>query len=412
MNRSFGLILSVIFLFAGFGLVNAQDLSEEDIFNSDAFERKVAESRIGEETNKLQYLVGGVFLSSGAVGTTADFDGYTASGFFAAKAFVRLTAPRYGSIYLGGNLKHTVVQGSSGSTAYTPPDADPFTPALALSEYHLSFDLAKVVFFRIGNQLIAWGPSTIWTPVDFINLQRINPLESVDLRVGKPAMRVHLPLKGSNFFLFVDFSASSAAEDLFQTTNYGLRWDLTALGFEFGLTGYMGYNIQNRYGFDLSGRLMGFDLYGELAFAFPYSTYDFSYACSLGFQRVFGELKNWTVSGEFFYNSDGEPDNSRYSTAALFSSSGLVPLYIGRMYAYAAVSKQDLIGTVLDGTLYGIMNISDLSFTVRLKGSFDFPRFIPFSVSLAYSGGGVGREFTVLSGDNALSAALEVRFEF
>ena len=42
--------------------------------------------------------------------------------------------------------------------------------------------------------------------MDFVNLQRLDPLASVDLRVGKPGLRMHVPMKNSNLFLFADFS--------------------------------------------------------------------------------------------------------------------------------------------------------------------------------------------------------------
>ena len=57
-----------------------------------------------------------------------------------------------------------------------------------------------------ANQLISWGPSQVWTPVDFVNLQRSNPFSSIDLRVGKPGLRLHLPMEGSDLFLFADLS--------------------------------------------------------------------------------------------------------------------------------------------------------------------------------------------------------------
>jgi len=60
----------------------------------------------------------------------------------------------------------------------------------------------------------------------------------------------------------------------------------------------------------------------------------------------------------------------------------------------------------------GFMNISDLSYTVNLKGSFDLSKMIPFSLSLGYNGGGDGNEFTVFSGDNALSLTAQVSFEY
>ena len=397
-------------------------LSEEDIFQSGAFDQAVAQSKQEEQQNKLEYLFGGVFLSESTLATTAAFDGYTALGIFSGKAFVRVSVPSYGSLYLSYNFGHTLFQGEGGAVASTLPGEDLFDATFTLSEFHVSFDLAKVLFVRIGNQLIAWGPSVIWTPVDFINRERLDPQAAVDLRVGKPGIRLHLPLKCSNLFLFTDFSntvvenpagsGNYAVQDLFRTTNLGLRGDFTALGFEFGLAGYLGADIQTRLGFDLSGRILATDIYGEVAFALPSSSNDFSYASALGFQRTLGELKKWNLQGEFFYNSTGEEDSSAYATPADFTSGGYVPLYVGRMYAYAGISKQDLIGTFLDGTLSGFMNISDLSYTVSLKGSFELSKWIPFSLSLDYSGGGEGKEFTVFSGDHALSLKARVSFEY
>jgi len=400
----------------------APALSEEDIFQSGAFDQAVQQSKQEEQKNKLEYLFGGIFLFASTLESTAAFEGYTASGGFSGKAFVRIGVPSYGSLYLGYNFNHSLFQGEAGSVAFAAPGEDLFANTFALSEFYLSFDLAKVLFIRIGNQLIAWGPSVVWTPVDFINRERLDPQASVDLRVGKPSVRIHLPMKSSNLFLFSDFtytvvetpadSGEYVVQNLFEKTNFGLRWDMTALGFEFGLSGYLGADIQNRLGFDFSGRVLATDVYGELAFALPSPSKDFSYASSLGFQRTLGELKDWNLQGEFFYNSLGQEDSSSYATPANFTAGGYVPFYVGQMYAYAGITKQDLIGTFLDGTLSGFMNISDLSYTVNLKGSFDISKMIPFSLSLGYGGGGEGKEFTVFSGDNALSLTAQVSFEY
>ena len=58
------------------------------------------------------------------------------------------------------------------------------------------------------------------------------------------------------------------------------------------------------------------------------------------------------------------------------------------------------------------MNLSDLSYTVRLAAAFDPVAFLPFTFTLSWLGGGAGREFTWYTGGNALSASVEVRFEF
>jgi len=413
--RRLGAVLLAVAALAPLG---AQQASEADLFNTEAFDQSVAVSRQEEQANKLEYLVGGTFLYSNTAVATERFDGYTAGGAFSGKAFVRLNVPTYGSLYLGYNLSHTLYLGDGGALDSPLPGADLFENTYALSEFYLSFDLGKRVFFRVGNQLLAWGPSFIWTPVDFVNLQRLNPLASVDLRRGKPALRVHVPFNSSNLFLFADFSRNVTpntlgilkVNDLAKTTALAARWDLTALGFEFGLSGYFGYDLPANFGLDLSGRLLGFDVYGEAALTanFPAETAD--YAASVGLQRSFGELKDWSVQAEASYNSAGQPDESGYG--ALVSADKFTPLYLGQWYAYAALAKQDLLGNFLDATLSGLLNASDLSYTVRLAAAFDPAGFLPFTLTLSYLGGGAGREFTWYTRGNALSASLEVRFEF
>jgi len=399
----------------------AQDGGEEDIFSAEAFDQSVAESRQEEQANKLEYLVGGTFLWNNTAVATQRFDGYNAGGAFTAKAFVRLTVPSYGSLYLGYNLSHTLYLGDGGvlDSGLPGTGADLFGNIYALSEFYLSFDLGKKVFFRVGNQLLAWGPSFLWTPVDFVNLQRLDPLASVDLRVGKPALRLHVPMKKSNLFLFADFSRTVDPDtlevyDLARTTALAARWDLTALGFELGLSGYFGYDLPASFGLDLSGRLLGFDVYGEAALTADFPEEAVDYAVSAGLQRSFGELKDWSVQAEAFYQSAGQPDESGYPAPGGPGDvpGWFTPLCLGRWYAYAALAKEDLFADFLDATLSGLLNASDLSYTIRLAAAFDPVGFIPFTFTLSYLGGGPGREFTWYTGGNAFSASLEVRFEF
>ena len=192
---------AALLLAAAAAPIGAQQSGEADIFNTQTFDQSVAVSRQQEQAHKLEYLVGGVFLLDNTIVAAQRFDGYAANGAFSAKAFARLSVPSYGTLYLGYILRHVLYQGDGGTLDSTLPGADLFENTYALSEFYLSFDLAKKVFVRLGNQLIAWGPSLIWTPVDFVNLQRLDPLATLDLRVGKPGLRVHVPMKNSNLFL-------------------------------------------------------------------------------------------------------------------------------------------------------------------------------------------------------------------
>jgi hypothetical protein len=195
-----------------------------------------------------------------------------------------------------------------------------------------------------------------------------------------------------------------------ETVNLAARWDITLLGFEFGLTGLVGASVQNTTGFDFSGRVLGFDVYGELAVGIPYSAYDLSVASSLGIQRSFGELSYWTVSAEAFVNSAGTDDTSSYP--ALLAAGDFTPFYVGKYYAYAALTRSHLFVDGVSATLSGFVNFSDQSYLLRLSTGFSIAGLVPFKLGISYAGGGAGKEFTYFAGNNALSADLRISFEF
>jgi hypothetical protein len=411
MKRRTLAIFSVLALFGGLHAFG-QDQAGTDVFDTSAFDQSVQASTQQEKSSGLETLFGGSFLLDNSISTTTDFGGYALGGSLSGKAFAKISVPNLGALYLGYNISHSIYQGVGGSFP-VPAAADLFAPRFSLSEMYVSFDIARAVFLRLGNQLIAWGPSFIWTPVDFINLQRVNPLSTLDRRAGKPGLRVNVPLGVANLFLFGDFSgtvAPTGVQDPVKTTNLAARVDLTVLGFELALTGAWGQSMQNKYGFDFSGKLLGFDVYGELAAAFPYDSYSLTYAASTGFQRTLGELGYWSIQGEFFFNDAGTADTAAYPL--LLTSGTFVPFYVGKYYAYAGITRSHLFVDGLSATLAGFMNFSDLSYLVRLSAAVDVPKLVPFTVSLSYSGGGKEKELTYFTGDGAVSADIQVRFEF
>jgi hypothetical protein len=246
----------------------------------------------------------------------------------------------------------------------------------------------------------------------------VNPLSPLDLRVGKPGIRVTVPLGISNIFLFADMSGTVTptgpggalvVNDLVQSTNLAARWDLTVSGFELALTGYVGQQTQDRVGFDLSGRVLGFDVYGELAAGLPNGGYSPTWASSLGFQRTLGELSYWKVAGEVFMNDAGTTDTGTYSSRV---ASGDLPFYVGRFYAYGSLARTHLFMDGLTEVIAGFVDVSDASFLVRLSTTVDVPGLAPFTFSLGWAGGGDRKAFTWFTGNNSLTAELRVRVEF
>jgi hypothetical protein len=255
-----------------------------------------------------------------------------------------------------------------------------------------------------------------------VNQQKADYFSPVDLRQGRPGLKLLVPWGKANAFLFADFSNlvdfspdPAVVRDPLNATNIALRLDATLGGFELGATGFAGASsgagVQAKAGLDFSGDFFGTGVYGEFALAPEYSGYTGSFMGSLGFSRALGDLKRWTVSAEGFYNSGGAVySETDLETRRVLGT--LTPLYIGRFYGYAAVAAKELFSPDLNATLSALANFSDLSWTLRLAGDFSYPKALPLTVTLAYSGGGAGKEFTVLGGNDSLSVTVQTKIEF
>ncbi len=360
------------------------------------------------EIAKTDYLVGGSAVVSGSTTVQTQSAGYVALSDIQGKLFAKVTVPDYGSLFISYVAAQPLFRGASGTGLPSPislggtgyPNA--YAVQYGLSEIHYSFDIAKVLFIRLGNQLISWGPSQIWTPVDFINLQKTDAFAALDTRIGKPGLRLHLPFTGGNLFTFADFSnlapnGQYTYDDPVNKINLGGRVDFTAGDFEFGLTGYGGAQAQTRGGVDFSGRIWGTTVYGELALSPEYSSYPSYIQTSMGFSKTLDELKRWTLSAEAFYNSKGDPQTY---------------LYGGRYYAYMALKADELFSPYLSSTVSALSNLDDQSYQIKLAESFSFPQAVPFTAELSYSGGGTNTELTQYTGAGAISLRLYTVISF
>lgn len=386
----------------------------DDPFDLGAFDSGVRDVVESEDRAETEYTVGGVFVPSLSVSASEAFGGYLASGSVSGKLLAKVATPSSGTLYASAGITQQFLQGRGGDVPAAAAAArNLYSPTLSLLEIHYSFDVDKAVFARLGNQLISWGPSKIWSVVDFINLQKADSFQSLDLRAGKPGLRLHVPFESSNLFGFADFSGSvraGAVQDIAEATNYGVRLDAARGGFEFGLTGYFGPLIQGRGGLDFSGRLLGSTVYGEAALLPAYGGYGARWTASAGVERAVGESRNATLSAEFFYDSAGADDESGYP--ALVAAGSFVPNYTGKYHMYAGLAASDLLGPGLDTTLSLVSNLSDMSFSARFGQSFGLPGAPPFSLAASWTGGGPYKAYTYFAGDNALSLTLQTRIEF
>ena len=301
-----------------------------------------------------------------------------------------------------------------------------------LLEIFFDLSINNILFVRVGKQVIHWGAGTIWTPSDFINLSKYNPLESLDSREGKSGVRFHLPIKKFNLFVFFDFYNTAPVNeqqitDFIDATSLGIRIDYTIGDFEIAFTTYLTKDEYAKFGFDFSGYLLGFGVWGEAAFSakgyiekvVSYSTFGYTkdpvFSFTIGISKVFGDKKDYSFELDFFYNSDGyELDSSQtsqdiYYLAILSGKSGY--LYIGEMYTFLRLTKSNFINNYMSVSISFLMNLTDYTYRVSFSHSFNLPNILPFSYSITFVGGEENREFTI-AGTNKFNFTISTSISF
>jgi hypothetical protein len=417
MNRFHNSILLLSTIACLLPLYGQESSSDDDVFDSGAFDQAVAEGAAVDSQNRLQYLPGVSFVSEANGYHTIKSEASGSDARFYGKAFLKATKADIGSLYLGYNYSWLMFASASDaqySTFYQAQKPDPRNIRASLSEFHVSFDIKKHLFIRIGDQLLSWGASWFWTPIDFVNRQKAQAsvISVVDTRSGKPGVRLHLPYKAMNIFLFTDFSnviSNRKAGSLKHDVAQAWRIDATVQGIQFGTVGYIARNRPEQIGFDATGNVFGIDLYGELGCTF---TDAFNkapdYAFSLGGSRLFGKDKNWTGRTEFYFNSNGYLDLDQ----SKMLPGEFTPFYSGKYYLYGEISGVNLANSMLAVSFFGFSNLADHSYSTTMQCTIDLPGVLPFTVFGRYYGGKKYREFTNAFGGDAISVGLRIRADF
>jgi hypothetical protein len=396
---------------------NTRDtLSDDAAFDSNVFDTALAKGVVTDQINKLEYLPGLFFVSETNVYNALTDAGYGSDTRFYGKGFIKVTKGDIGSLFFGCNFNYFLYTSANNErfrTFYQRQSPDPKKIALSLSELHFSFDIQKRIFIRFGKQIIGWGSSYFWSPEDFINLQKSQPsvISVVDVRSGKPGLRVHIPISSANLFLFTDFSSVASdtmGRSLSKTIAQAWRLDGTLSGVNIGTVGYISGNGPAHIGFDATGNAFATDIYGEAALNFLSNRSAPAYAFSIGASHLFGQEKNWTCRGEFYYNDTGYTD-TRISE---LPPGSFTPFYSGKYYAYIELSGVNLFSSLFNLSAYGFINLADLSYSPTLQGTFTLPRLVPVTIFARYFGGKNDREFTSVYGGTAWQCGLRIMAEF
>jgi hypothetical protein len=409
--------MGLLILFALALAATAQDtLLDADAFDTASFGRSLEKSKSDETKNNLEYFKGVFFVSEASGNHTVEGGAQGADARCYGKAFVKASKADVGALFLGYNFNYFLFASASGEpyrSLYRLQSPDPSFIKTALSEFHLSFDIRKKVFVRAGTQLISWGATYFWTPEDFINRQKAMAavVSVVDVRAGKPGLRIHVPVRSMNVFLFTDLSEVTARGAAGSLGGAAQAWriDGTVGGVQLGTVGYVSKNSPGHLGFDATGRAFGTDIYGEWALTFTNDLRSApDQAVCVGGSKIFGSERNWTGRVELYYNDKGYRDVA----LSTLSPGAFVPFYSGKYYCYGEVTGTNLLGSILAISMFGYGNLGDGSYATTLQATLDLPGVLPFTVFGKYFGGGNDREFTSLTGGPALGGGLRLRADF
>jgi hypothetical protein len=255
-----------------------------------------------------------------------------------------------------------------------------------LDQYWVKADVARTVFVTAGRQRVRWGSSRIWNPTDFLHQDIRDPLAFLDLRLGVPMLKLHLPVEslGWNFYAVAELEDVRRLEDV----GAAVRAELVLGPAELALSAYRRHDRPLGLGVDLSTALWLFDfraelglrrgvkstfLRGDLSFTEPFAVPErYSRDGEWIPQLVLGAdisipysaQDNVTLGAEYFFNDAGYDNERLYP--ALLALGGYNPLYAGRHYLalFALLSRP---GRWEDTTflLNGLANLSDGSVVAR-----------------------------------------------
>jgi hypothetical protein len=139
-------------------------------------------------------------------------------------------------------------------------------PSLLLDQLWIKFDLNRLVYLTIGRQHAKWGSSRIWSTVDYLIPQRLNPLALFDQRVGNDMVKVHVPLESVGMNLYaVGFVTATGGDSPALRGGGAARAEIVLGDGEYALSGRIEKDRPAQAGFDFSTGLGPVDLRGELA---------------------------------------------------------------------------------------------------------------------------------------------------
>jgi hypothetical protein len=210
-------------------------------------------------------------------------------------------------------------------------------------ETFLDANIARKAWFRVGKQVLQWGPGYFFNPTDLINVERKPFVRRLGSREGVFGAKAHVPFgTRANLYGFLDADRVSRPD----SASGAVKAEFLAGRSEMALMAWDGGGRDPVYGADLSTRLLGLDVVAEAALHSSLTTRGLSMAgglpaptesrrdwqprASVGAGRAFdagGVPDRLMLTAEYYYNRPGSRDR-RMPFASLLgraAASGFTP---------------------------------------------------------------------------------------
>jgi hypothetical protein len=259
-----------------------------------------------------------------------------------------------------------------------------------IDQLWIKFSFDQRYYFTVGKQPTKLGAGFVWQPTDFLNVDRYNPLDLSDQRLGVNLVKLQIPLPDNNLNIY----AIAQLDDTQTLDEIGalLRIEYLSKSGEYALSVKSSKDSQLRLGFDASVGFKYFDwllstaaihndpspfviealgpaqfLLADLLDASQ--TIDRSeewfQQTSTGFlyTRTIFDNKTLIINGEYFYNEAGYTNRDVMTSIIINSvipgsATRFNPLYFGKEYAAVGLSINGL-GADQDQSI-SVISISNL----------------------------------------------------
>ncbi len=311
--------LPYIFLFAAYSFTLAESIDENALF-SDSNSVVDSSTLVGNvasvnaNTDKKSLGISGKILGRSQVGAARDYFSEPDSKFSS------LYSNMVGDAYIDARLLR-------GYKAYANLEwsADSVT-AFRVPEMFLDANFDHKIYFRFGKQILQWGRCYFFNPTDLINIESKTFLQRIGGREGTLGTKLHIPFgTAANIYGFLNLNQVNRPDSLAGS----LKAEFLTVGTEFSFMVYDKGGHIPVYGADISTRVLGIDLNGEvalypelktktLAFAGPLpqiveNKREWSPKISIGAGKAFtvgGFKDRLNLVTEYYYNPAG--DGSAY----------------------------------------------------------------------------------------------------